>query len=251
MSSTILYNYFNDSYIPSEETGDPDIQEKDMLNCCLPGGFFNCPYASWPVINRCVGFMSTKCAGNWDGTCDLYLGNLQKEEGINFLNETFKRKYCLASRSKSSLGCGVECSQFNPNDPDSPNICFQKGMKGVYRNENNSNNDGLEAFDKYTRNSNLDPLDLIPCDKDVKCDITNADPSDPLIQRCLTWGACDMGGNIIDNNSSIQSLNQQKRNRLENYQSSSKCNGMNLLIIILLIVIAIVGIKCWNDNKKS
>lgn len=238
--------YVIDSEIPSQDSNNDTEQERDMLECCLPGGFLNCSYGSWPKMGNCVGFMSTRCAGNWDQACDLYLGNLQsKDEGVNFLNETFKRKYCLASRSDSKfeLGCGVECEQFNPNDPDTPGICYQTGMKGVYRNIANKNNDGLAIFDLYTNNSNLDPLDLVPCDQDVKCDISKADPNDPLIKRCLSYNACNVGS-FVTNNSA------------ENYEvasssSSSKSGGCNFLLLLLIVALIFVGIRCVNCKKNN
>lgn len=251
------YNYFNDSYVPGEEKDDPDILEKNMLQACLPGSFLNNPYGDWPAISQCEGFMSTRCSGEWTPECDLYLNNLRKEEGVNFLNETFKRKYCLAARSKSALGCHVECDAFNQNDPDAPGICYQKGMKknaymttggnlsGGNLSEGNSNNDKLATFDKYTRNSNLDPLALVPCEKDIKCDISSADPNDPLIQKCLLWNACNVGP-IIDNSSQLSS-------KKEKYSMSSQTKMIvNIVVPIALIVILIlVLIGCYKRCKQS
>ncbi len=225
------YGYVVDSEIPSDETDQPVQEEAEMLDCCLPGSFLNCKNGSWPKMGTCPGFMSTRCSGIWDKACDIYLGSLQKEEGRDFLNETFKRKYCIASKINSPLGCQVECDQFNPNDPDSVAICYQKGMKGFYLNEDGSIRD---------TDPNLDPTEIQPCDKAVLCDVKDLDMREPLIQRCMTWGACNTGGISNQNGDYLQFIDQESPAMMQATFSPATKKTIGHIFVILVIVTALI-----------
>ncbi len=150
----------------------------DIASSCLPGAMWH--NGELADLGMCPGYMSQKCATNWDQTCDMYLQTLDDIDLTrDFLQQTASKKYC---RLADNSNCSIKCQPFNPINQESEQVCSYYGNETLI--------DGNQTMDiGYYTPVNLSPDYFGKCS--LTCDVLdNLKDDDPVINNCLATGLC-------------------------------------------------------------
>ena len=182
--------------------------QADPVQCCLKGQMFACP--SNPVrrdIELCPLFMGQRCARQWDGYCELYLGERDDENvhGVysnEFLRNAFEEMFCQLTASPDSM-CYKRCEMFDPVSGTSPSAMVCKTFGDVPYRESYMQYSQDGAFNQSGLLSTASPIKITSCPK--QCNIyTNLTDSNRLLNIVLDRGACpdlvmNLAQNIVSN----------------------------------------------------
>lgn len=187
------------------EFGLPDegySVENEALTCCLSGGFINCPNEQ--SFGLCPQVMRTKCANNWDESCEEYLASLEPIERGKFTENVAGSKYCTLSPDSA---CVVSCEKFDPIAQDSIDVCSYKGRDVLVENDG-------DIDVGYGYNVELSPYYIQSC-KQV-CSST-LQVEDKVLDYCLQFGKC---GKILDEICATTNIGSITNKNLLNYCQS-------------------------------
>jgi hypothetical protein len=197
-SSYALSGYSNPKDIPEDEL--------DMVGCCLPGNFMNCPQmnGSTKPAELCPRYMSERASRKWDHYTQDYYASLTPSQQIMFLHDTARVKYCHNDSKDPNVQCGIRCSRFDPTSPDAPYVCENVGSTS-WR--------GTPQGPWYMMDTGdynpiqLDPMYIGRCMQ--TCNLYSETPDsltnqDTVLNLCLQRGACndvlvDLASNMIQN----------------------------------------------------
>ena len=239
------------------EFGKPYAAFKPIENiaeCCLSGSPWHC----WEQadLGMCPGYMSGKCAKEWDQTCDLYLQTLDDIDLTrDFLQQTASKKYC---RLSDDSNCSIKCQPFNPINQESEQVCSYYGNETLI--------DGNQTMDiGYYTPVNLSPDYFGKCS--LTCDVLdNLKDDDPVINNCLATGLCgEQVANICRvnkdktlNNVYLQTYcdiinGKQKDNKVALTSNDPSSDNKNIIRYVLAgifgLVILFVIYKMYRKRK--
>jgi hypothetical protein len=179
--------------------------QADPVQCCLKGQMFACP--SNPVrrdIELCPLFMGQRCARQWDGFCELYLGERDDENvhGVysnEFLRNAFEEMFCQLMTNNPDSMCYKRCEMFDPVSGTSPSAMVCKTFGDVPYRESYMQYSEDGAFNQFGLLSTASPIKMTSCPK--QCNVyTNLTDSNRLLNIVLDRGACpDLVMNLAQN----------------------------------------------------
>ena len=179
----------------------------DPVQDCIAGNFFN--GADNPLrynIGRCTTFMSQRCGRQWDGYCDIYLGEQNKSDftgkaSNEFLTAALDSQFCRINNDLpgSENTCYTRCEQMDPLAPDSAMICSTDG-DFIYRKSDKMYNIDTQ-YNALGKLSTPEPIRMAACPK--VCDKFTPEllsNENRVLNECIDRGiAMDALVNIAEN----------------------------------------------------
>lgn len=226
----------NDNYKQYGSKMPINVYEADPVHCAIDGpdgvnNQFTCagnPRRRQLGLNR--AFMSQRCAQNWDGYCDLYLGQEQNADFTGkardlFIKDTLARMFCQNDTSIPGAQCVERCEQYNPTSSDSVSVCMTQGDLVFRSSEKEYAID--TAFPQTGKLQTAEPIRFTKCPKVCNIfDPKKLSDANVALNIALDNGiAMDLIQNLVENIVAARKQSMVTNSRLRDFMNKYVQDG--------------------------